>query len=270
MHNPLRRHAPDKTAQNAQVQTNPYKRGWLFGTKNMPSEKEIMEEIPGIRRREKRLDWDSWGVFTCTPLKNYTFHENQTAPAGMRFDFEKRLLGEIETAENEGRTYRVLEIGGFSFLQWVEISEKKGLELSGITLTQDKVAPEMRNVVKIITAAEISVHFQPDYFDMVVSHYGIPSQQMDAVENILYVLKPGGEAILSGQEGFYHLDKNAHAAVYEIMNYDNGDRADYGAWFAHIKKRLDAPIAEMMKMAEDASKPANGLLGWLASFKNKE
>lgn len=194
--------------------------------------------------------WQVWD----TQLSEYAAVRGAPASAGKMLDFEKYLLGKI----SDGKT-RVLDIGIGSGRQWIEFLRENKLEFSGTALEMQQVDVRMREYVKICSAAELHANYPKGNFDVVVSHYGTHGQQLGALDNIMWALKKGGEAIVSGSGGMPWLENPKawpmHYAIIGQCCFAQGqsdgrtmlegigasgrmDDSDYAPpnWFYHIKK----------------------------------
>jgi len=135
-----------------------------------------------------------------TPLSRYTFCQScQDSASALRIDFEEYLNNKLAQARKEGRELYVLDIGIGSGWQWKKfLLENPDVNFIGTTLGDYLLVPEIKPRAILCSAAELHKHLAPDLFDIVVSHYGTHKQEMEALENIVHVLKEGCEAFVSG------------------------------------------------------------------------
>ena len=144
-----------------------------------------------IREYMKKDEGKNWNMAYRTPIKDYA----------VRINLSKILKEKIKRLK-PGEKLRVLDVGMGDGSQWGEflldpkIREK--IELHATTLKKIGLTPTgLEGRVKTITAALLHRRFQPNYFDVVVSHYGMHRQEFAGVESVHHILKPGGEAILT-------------------------------------------------------------------------
>ena len=169
----------------------------------------------------------TWGVWN-TALMGY---------AGI--DLDGYLTRRVGETEREGARFRILDVGLGSGWQWKEFLEAHpGIEFLGIALTLRQVIPEMRGRVKLCTAGRLERHFPSEYFDLIVSHYGMHFQTIEAFPGIVRLLKPGGEAIACGGSADDGPDVRfpGHEKQYEVLATREWN-ARQPEWFYHIRKR---------------------------------
>ena len=238
------------------TESSRYIRGYLFG-KELLNLKKSMKKVKSHVRHEKRSGINAWDV-SNTPLDEYAGIPFETAPPEARLNFRKFLLEKAQTL-NDGKTLKVLDIGGFTFSQWKD-APISNIEVQGTTLTPELVDPSMASAVKICCAYELHKIFPKNYFDIVVSHYANYDQERDALENAIYITKPGGEILFSGEENFYGLyqlghftkENPLHEKLFDILAYVDGRKYE-GRWFYHLKKKNDAPLDELLQSAQKNS-----------------
>ena len=117
--------------------------------------------------------------------------------------FKELLEGKCAEAAREGRKLRVLDVGVGSGAQWKRfLAKHPEMDWHGTALSRKYVVPSLRGKVVYSTARTLHRKFEPSSFDVIVSNYGIHSQAASAVENVHWLLKPGGEAILTTNIGW--------------------------------------------------------------------
>jgi len=134
------------------------------------------------------IDGTPWPVWE-TPLKNYAGELSSG-----HLDFEEYLHKKCSEAEMRGETLRVLDIGMGSGRQWLDFLKTHKVEFFGTALAMTTVNPLLRKRTKLCTAAGLHKKFAANFFDVVVTHCGARDQELEAIENAVYVLKKGGEA----------------------------------------------------------------------------
>ncbi|HLD62517.1 MAG TPA: class I SAM-dependent methyltransferase, partial [Candidatus Norongarragalinales archaeon] len=98
--------------------------------------------------------------------------------------------------KEEGRQIKVLDVGIGRGSRWLRILKKnRNIEFHGTSLNKN-YDPLLKNV-KQIHAGELTDHYDANTFDYVFTHYGIHRQAFRGIENIVHVLKPGGQAVIT-------------------------------------------------------------------------
>ncbi len=112
----------------------------------------------------------------------------------------------------------VLDVGGGGFNQWrYFLSLNPQIKFHGTALTIGLVAPELQPNVKVSTAGNIHRHFEQGSFDLISTRWGAYCQNMSLIENAMWLLKVGGDLILTHpvtMDGFRILTK-------ALAKYDN-------------------------------------------------
>lgn len=128
-----------------------------------------------------------------TPLEGYCF-----PLAG--FDLPSHLSGLAEKAAQQGRRLRMLDVGVGPGKQWLEfLAEHAGsVEFHAVALSDEYVEPALRCSLTICAAAGMAHEFPEGYFDVIVSRSGMHRQAMAGIIAIERLLKPGGEAVITG------------------------------------------------------------------------
>lgn len=141
-----------------------YEHGWIFGREAVESEIAIarlnLDELLA-RMRQGKTRWK----FEQTPLKDY---------GGQFSRVDSYLEQKAQEASRRGEVFRILDIGLHTGSQWKTFIEKNpNVELYGAGM-EDKV--NLRTGVKDFKqslASNLHEHFQPDFFDFVITHLGI-------------------------------------------------------------------------------------------------
>ncbi|MFA6048758.1 MAG: class I SAM-dependent methyltransferase [Candidatus Micrarchaeia archaeon] len=194
------------------------------------------------RFREAREDkkYVAWTVIN-TPLKYYAYFPRKNSPP---FDFEEYLLKKAGEAQKRGRKLRVLDIGIGTGKQWIDFLKKHEgkIEFSGTRLHEGIVDPGMlalakkgKITLKPSFAANVHKKFAPGTFDLIVSCHGTHGQEQEALEGITHLLRPGGEAIVSGEKNALPTsDSASHRKFYEILGQFPPIWG--GEWGYHLRK----------------------------------
>lgn len=165
-----------------------YKHGWIFGREAVKN--EIVLARPNLDKLLARIrQGETRWKFEQTPLKDY---------GGQFNDVDLYLKQKAQEASRRGEVFRILDIGPHTGDQWKTFIEKNpNVELYGAGM-EDKVKPHVgAKGFKQSLASNLHAHFQPDFFDFVITHLGIHYQPIAAIENAIHLLKPGGEAIFT-------------------------------------------------------------------------
>ena len=183
----------------------------------------------GARRAESGDWWRYWN----TPIKEYG------AP----------LVDVTELLRKErGKKIKILDVGIGQGSQWLRILKRnRGIEFHGTTLNEN-YDPALKNV-KPIHVGELHKHYGENTFDYVFSHLGIHEQPFEGIENIMHVLKPGGQAviILSPDESDVPVGEERSLfeaqEFYEILGFNTGVSMQFfmpqrSAILLHIRKKV--------------------------------
>ena len=218
-----------------------FQRGYLFpelkgsGTrKGIQAASEYMEE----EKQEGRKTWGVWG----TSLSKYGTYVGIT-------DFERYLIDKAAEVEKQGRTLNVLEIGAGSGQHILNSSLWGIINYAGSVLHLNLVKNAIRKNIFQSTAGNIHDHVDANQYDIVISHFGTHAQEREALEDILHVLRPGGEAIIIGQgrpNPVPEVLPEYHARHYRIITRNPGEEIGknprpggpsiFGTWGYHIRK----------------------------------
>ncbi len=221
---------------------NAFKPGNIFpelaGKKNGEREKIQVGQIRRYVSKEK--EGSRWKQID-TPLKEYVYFPGKGVP---KFNFEEFLLKKINAAEKRGEKLRVLDVGIGTGRQWADFLEKHGhrFEFVGTVIYKHYIHPKMEAVLragkaKIIpsTAANLHNKFLPNYFDLAVSNFGTHYQEKEALESLVHVLKPGGEAMVSGGSTLQPPTSEKHGDVYRLITeFRIAKPPNY--WRYHLRK----------------------------------
>ena len=97
--------------------------------------------------------------------------------------------------KENGRQIKILDVGIGRGTRWLRILKRnRNIEFHGTSLNEN-YDPLLKNV-KQIHAGELHEHYDANSFDYVFTHYGIHRQAFRGIENMVHVLKPGGEAVI--------------------------------------------------------------------------
>ncbi|MFA5930164.1 MAG: hypothetical protein WC861_04745 [Candidatus Micrarchaeia archaeon] len=247
--------------KHQQPESPSYIRGYLFG-KSLPRLKTSLGKLKEYVKYEESFGHETWFVRNTT-LSSYAAIQRKSKQSSAQTSFKDYLLEKLR-ALGDGATLKILDIGGCDFTQWKEMSEHPNLELRGTSLTSNSVHPSMRHLVRVCGAHELHKLFPKNHFDIIVAHYSCYFQEMEAVENALYLAKPGGEIIFSGEDSFFELQnwgnltgKNpVHEKLFEIMAYEPAESYSF-----HLRKRPDAPLEDLLHNLQK-----NSLFGRISGF----
>lgn len=207
--------------------------GYIFPISKFERE-ENRRTIDRYRQREGKsamhggsFMWNIWGA----PLVDYARDNSPIRREKRRMDFKAHLLEKMK-----GGKIKVLDVGVGPCTQWREVCGERRLEFQGTALVIGLVHPKMRKFVTQCSADELHLHFKKGYFDIVVSHYGTHGQQKEALENMLWVAKGGGEIIVSGKYEFPNIQMGSGCgANYSIVSLDAPSAGE--DWFYHLEKK---------------------------------
>ncbi|VVB66459.1 Uncharacterised protein [Candidatus Gugararchaeum adminiculabundum] len=232
-----------------------FRRGYIFGEKYLDAFNPP-EVFKGSFMNEQKYGLDNaWGRIS-TPLEDYSARR-RIKFNGSRLKFKDFLLAKIAEAEAKGEVLKVLDLGIGTGEQWIEfLKENEGrIEFYGTALTMHSFHPELIGKVTLCSAAELNEIFHEGFFDLVVSHIGIYYQEAEAIENILHVLRPGGEAVITGMTAANPPDllrPENHQQFYEIISMEGN-----GHWTFHLRKPMlwEREEREKLLLASGILKP---------------
>jgi hypothetical protein len=187
---------------------NGFKPGYVFGEKAIVESKHYYDPSNRIRRTTYEFPWPNWE----TPLEDY---------AKKIMNLEAYLEIQAEKYRNSGTKIRILDVGIGGGKQWTPFLKRNSVEFAGTTLTKfeyDMIPKKIQNMVRICMASDLAAIWPQGSFDMVVSHLGIHEQQLQAFENILYILSIGGEAVIGSADFPISDMQNANGKLFEMRN----------------------------------------------------
>lgn len=224
-----------------------FQQGYLFPE---VASKEHRKEIAEYRRQDKRREqelrlyfdiegfeekYKAW-KHTQTPLNVYTHP--------LRVDFEKILERKARIALQRGKTLRILDVGCGNATQWVKFLKLfPNVEWHGTTLTKT-VKHHLVDKVRLCTAGNIHTKFEPESFDLIVSHLGFHDQPKEMLENTLHLLKPNGEAFLVNElEEIPFFEAQNHYKHFHILK-ENWMGTFWGAHFRKARTPITSRLIQ--------------------------
>ncbi len=161
--------------------------GYIFNQKPMP--KKALEAMLATHRKTDLEH--GWIGYMNTALHYYP-------TPGTHYSFEAYLHYKVNEAASKGKKLRVLEIGVGTGNQWVNFwhLHKNNLELLPTSLTPIDF-PIKDIPVTVCHAGELHEHFEEGSIDVAVTNMGTHGQEIAAIEEVVHLLKPGGEALLT-------------------------------------------------------------------------
>ncbi|MFA5077229.1 MAG: hypothetical protein WC488_02275 [Candidatus Micrarchaeia archaeon] len=104
--------------------------------------------------------------------------------------------------KNSADPLRILDVGVGSGAQWVDFLKKFNVEFHATAFNPALIdEPAIRNKTVKLAPHELSSLFNRGMFDLVVSYHGTELVEKEALENIMFILKNAGEAIVMGGNG---------------------------------------------------------------------
>jgi SAM-dependent methyltransferase len=210
--------------------TKPFVPGYIFGEFSeirkkgispkgnfeYESRAEFSDLLRDIRTRDRERAWN----YIDTPLAKYTRLDS--------FNLQEYLMKHARSATQRKETLDVLDVGIGSGKQWTDIMQQPGIRVWGSNASH--LPSLLPNHISVVTADKLHKKFNPHSFDFIVTHMGIHFQDRIGIENIVHLLKPGGEAIITGDSSFENTKSNKH---YTVLKWKKNGRI----WTIHIKKR---------------------------------
>ncbi len=217
------------------------KLGYLFPKIVEGEEAERQNLVNAIKKEYNDPRW-AWHVMH-TSLEKYAHP--------LQINFKELLLKKVKEAERRGKTLRVLEVGIGLGWQWLDFLKEHGhcVELHATSLTKKIVDPNILKKIQVKACAASALHrkFKPEYFDVIVSHFGTHFDERRGLESMLLVLKPGGEAIVAGIDAeanplaYWEKSHEKHYKIlkqilpFEPSKENNWERSKL--WAYHIRKK---------------------------------
>ena len=127
-----------------------------------------------------------------TPLERYAQPIDRNDYVPTRPNVRTFLLRRTDEARTLGKILRVLDVGVGTGDQWTELIRGGNMEFHATSLTSVGIRVGIMKHTTTCTAAGLYKNFPPDYFDVVVAHYGTHHTQKSGLENMLWVARPGG------------------------------------------------------------------------------
>ena len=152
------------------------------------------------------------------------------------------LASAASVAAAKGESIRVLDIGvGTGKGINLEFFKQHGIAFDCTTLTPGGgMAPEIRKIVKFRQAAGLHRVFPKSSYNFVLTHYGTHGQLCAAVENALFLLKPGGEILFSGEDNEKQFQMvMTHGTPrygYTIVEHDSITSQRHMFWYLWLQK----------------------------------
>ncbi len=217
-----------------------FQRGYLFPflkEKKTSTERRFTAPMIRIRRKyeKKHIAWK----VSDTPLEKYAEPFPQ--------EFSGYLNDRLADSRKSMIRHRLLDVGVGTGNQWINFLNKNpDMEFNGTALAKTMLHPEIKQKIKITTAANLHNHFEPNTFDTIVSHYGTHGQELEALEDIIYLLKPGGEAVVTGishnlfEKKLLLNAKKVNENVFDIIHHEKkfDKKKSEASWCYHIRKAL--------------------------------
>jgi hypothetical protein len=176
--------------------------GFIFGKKAIMEEAAWGDKYSRDRAdEEQKLGVGMWKVRN-TPITNYLhplYHKEGS--------FEILLYERLGQAISKREKFRLLDIGVGTGNQWLDFFQlipepalRRNFELSVTSFARTGVADEFQRQLVLTEASGLHKHFEPDYFDMVVAHWGAHCQELIGFENAVYLAKSRGEILFAGDD----------------------------------------------------------------------
>jgi SAM-dependent methyltransferase len=208
--------------------------GYLFGRYGR-KKGDLSVEIKFERKHGLR---DAW-TYADTPLERYA-SEGYGLPKPPRPNVKELLAQAALSSGGNHEPIRVLDIGvgtgkniDLAFFEMLNIK----FDCTSLAMAGD-MAPGISRIVTLAQANDLHLKFAPASYDFVLSHYGVHKQLCPAIENIMFLLKPGGEALLSGDYDTSAFKKctDCRNPIYTIKAFDPPVKEKGGHWFLWLQK----------------------------------
>ncbi|MFA6328091.1 MAG: class I SAM-dependent methyltransferase [Candidatus Micrarchaeia archaeon] len=177
--------------------------------------------------------------YVNTSLQHYA-SEADYEPAPPRPNVKLLLAKAALEARRDGVPLHVLDIGvgtgkniDLAFFEMFGIS----FDCTSLSRAHD-MAPDIARIAKFTQAKDLYLHFPGASYDFVLSHYGVYEQLCPAVENAMFLLKPGGSALFSGGLDTKAFGKclSCNTPVYAVKAFDPPVKEKKNHWFIWLQK----------------------------------
>ncbi len=220
--------------------TRQFSRGYLFGQPSLTDLAHARQETRKNAHYEEKHGMMTHWTAHSTPLERYTqpMYEGDHVPT--RPNFRAFLLRRAEESQTLGRLLRVLDVGVGTGDQWLGLLRTGKIDFHATSLTAVGMRIDIMKYTVTCTAAGLHRKFPPDYFDLVVAHYGTHYTQKSGLENILWVAKPGGSILVTGEGNMPPIASPENFGLfYRILNSDTykAERKE-DCWFYMLRKEF--------------------------------
>ena len=202
--------------------------GKIFGKNAIQKEAiaakiSLREAYKNHRRAAYKFRWPVWN----TPLYLY---------GGKFSNLDQHLEKLAIQARQSKQKLKILGIGIGSAHQWAEFMQRNHdvIELHG-TGIEAKPDPEIPLKFIKTTASRLHKKYPANYFDLIITHLGMHHEEMQGIENIVHILKPNGQAIISAQTNKPKLP-TGYRKHFKLLKIRAPDKSPIANWTYHIQK----------------------------------
>ena len=154
---------------------------------------------------------------------------NQIKPEESRFDFSLENFDRQKFEEMVAKANEKLASG--AEVKVYDLPREEAFKIPGTK----------KPIFKTSTADKLHDKFDENFFDLVVTHKGMEGQEFIGIENIVHLLKPGGEALISFGTDYPHLMSNLteprFSRFYTVLGLaEHEETVRIKRWEAHIRK----------------------------------
>jgi SAM-dependent methyltransferase len=225
-----------------------YQRGYLFGELPFDDFMKMRrglaamicnheKNMPWVRKSMRAPEWQFW----ATPLRRYTEDTIGNLPKDSRImNFESYLNQFTDKKLADGGKMALLDIGiggGWQWDKYLSTYEAKGVVFKATHMTFEYFDERYGKYTIITPADALHVHFGQGTFDFVSSHYSTYIFENQALENIVWILKSGGEAIVSSVGQMPDLRSPADYGKYYDIIHEEKLHDGVHSWVYWIRKK---------------------------------
>lgn len=167
--------------------------GYIYGEKAIPPKKGEPKRreakakvLKSGRKYDQEVDRNDWFI-QKTPVEKYATVLGINLP-----DYMREMARSLK-----GRKLNVLDVGVGAGDQWVEtgILDEPEFDFHASSLSKF-VQAKLKDKTVACNAGGLHKRFPAESFDLIVTHSGLQDEILPGIENIVHLLRPGGEAII--------------------------------------------------------------------------
>ncbi|VVB57718.1 Uncharacterised protein [uncultured archaeon] len=220
---------------NSDLVASSFKPGLVVGAKLLADEKKFwMNRHPSGNSRE--FDFDPNGELRKFPTREVPEYHRFFGGEFNDYLFSKICCYNADTNE----PFRLLDIGigKTPWQQWFRTNQfdRRAVDFKGTSLNYDTINPAMLEYCVFSNASSLHRFYPPESFDFISSNLGVHYEEFSSLEVILYLLKTGGEAMVTFNRTRLPVFANQDPQIYKVLGSFIECSGPSVVGFYHIKK----------------------------------